>query len=82
MNDTALDSSSSVQNISSNLYGYDYSTYILGALLLISEVLPLLKSKSNGLAHACLCLIKGSKCMLAKIEDNLETKIQNPPPIV
>ena len=73
---------SSLQNGADNLHGYDYSTYILGALLLISEVLPLLKNKSNGLAHTCLCLIQGSKCMLEKVENQVISVIEPPLPSV
>jgi hypothetical protein len=55
---------------------YEYSTYILGTMFVASEVLPLLKGKSNGLFHALLCLIKGSKCLLDNVEDVLESKIE------
>jgi len=48
--------------------GYEYSTYILGGLFIISEVLPLLKSRSNGFLQGLLCLIKGSKCMTQQLE--------------
>jgi len=75
MNATALDLDNSLPNLSDNLHGYDYSTYILGALLLVSEILPLLKNKSNGLAHACLCLISGSKCVLGKVESQVQKSI-------
>jgi hypothetical protein len=51
--------------------GYEYSTYILGTMFVMSEILPLLKKKPNGLLHALLCLIQGSKCVL----DNVEEKI-------
>ena len=51
---------------------YEYSTYILGAMFVTSEILPLLKGKSNGLLHALLCLIRGSKCLL----DNVEAKVE------
>ncbi len=73
--------SSDLQNGSNNLHGYDYSTYILGALLLISEVLPLLKNKSNGLAHAVLCLITGSRCMLDKVEEKVVSTIEQADPV-
>ena len=73
--------SSYLQNGSNNPHGYDYSTYILGALLLISEVLPLLKNKSNGLAHAVLCLITGSRCMLDKVEEKVVSTIEQADPV-
>ena len=73
--------SSNLQNGSDNLHGYDYSTYILGALLLVSEVLPLLKNKSNGLAHAVLCLITGSRCMLDKVEEKVVSTIEQAPAV-
>ncbi len=78
MNVTAIsqNDSANLQSGADNLHGYDYSTYILGALLLVSEVLPLLKNKSNGLAHACLCLITGSKCMLDKVESQVQNSIE------
>jgi len=76
MNDTfSQNTGADLQSGSDNLHGYDYSTYILGALLLVSEVLPLLKNKSNGLAHAILCLITGSRCMLDKVENQVQKSI-------
>lgn len=55
--------------------GYEYSTYILGAMFVTSEILPLLKGKSNGLLHAVLCLIQGSKCLLENVEEQVQAKI-------
>lgn len=55
--------------------GYEYSTYILGAMFVTSEILPLLKGKSNGLLHAVLCLIRGSKCLLDNVEAQVEGQI-------
>ena len=79
---TSLADNMDLSNRSNNLYGYDYSTYILGALLLISEVLPLLKNKSNGIGHAILCLISGSKCVLDKVEDQVKNSLeQQVPPV-
>ena len=40
----------------SNSYPYNYPAYILAALLVSSEILPLLKSKQNGLFHAIVCI--------------------------
>ena len=58
--------------------GYTYSTWVLGGLLLISEVLPLLKNNSNGMLHTLLCLVKGSKCVAAKLEEAIEVRIDLP----
>ena len=57
--------------------GYEYSTYILGAMFVTSEILPLLKGKSNGLLHAVLCLIRGSKCLLDNVEAKVEGQINS-----
>ena len=57
---------------------YEYSTYILGAMFVVSEVLPLLKNKSNGFLHAFLCIIHGSKCMLAEVEAVIEKRTKGP----
>ena len=62
--------------------GYEYSTYILGAMFVVSEVMPLLKNKSNGVLHAVLCLINGSKCMLAKVEEAIEKQVEAATPEV
>jgi len=56
--------------------GYEYSTYILGAMFVTSEILPLLKGKSNGLLHALLCLIQGSKCLLENVEEKVQARIE------
>lgn len=56
--------------------GYEYSTYILGAMFITSEILPLLKGKSNGLLHAVLCLIRGSKCLLENVEEQVQAKLE------
>ena len=72
MNSTAVSSSSP----------YEYSTYILGAMFVVSEVMPLLKNKSNGVLHAVLCLIGGSKCMLAKVEEAIEKQVKAATPEV
>ena len=78
-------SNHSLSNISSGVdIGYEYSTYILGTLFFASEVLPLLKGKSNGILHAALCLIQGSKCLLDKGEAQVKaaldqaTEVKNP----
>tara|TARA_R110001599_G_scaffold283557_1_gene485543 strand:- start:819 stop:1055 length:237 start_codon:yes stop_codon:yes gene_type:complete len=63
--------------------GYEYSTYILGTMFVMSEILPLLKGKSNGLLHALLCLVQGSKCLLDNVEEQVKKGIdantQTPP---
>ena len=55
--------------------GWEYSTFVLGSLFIISEVLPLLKSNQNGFLHAALCIVKGSKCMATVIEEKIESKL-------
>jgi len=75
MNDTIFESNSNLQDNYNNLHGYDYSTYILGTLLFISEILPMIKSKSNGISHTILCLIQGSKCMLESIEGQVAKNV-------
>lgn len=62
--------------------GYEYSTYILGTMFLMSEILPLLKKKPNGLLHALLCLIKGSKCVLDNVEEKINVTIADTSPPV
>lgn len=82
MNDTIVNTSSHIQDSGTNLHGYNYAAYILGTLLLISEVLPLIKSRSNGISHSLLCLISGSKCVLDKVENailDIDDKIQEIP---
>ena len=52
---------------------YEYSTIILGSLLLISEVMPFLKKyKTNGVLESAICLLRGSECVTKKIADQLE----------
>ena len=46
--------SSIVIDAAQSAHGYEYSTYILGLMFLISEILPLLKKKPNGLLHSIL----------------------------
>ena len=58
---------SNITQIAAVGVGYEYSTYILGTMFLVSEILPLLKKKPNGLLHAVLCLIQGSKCLLDNV---------------
>jgi len=55
---------------------YEYSTYILGTLFLVSEVMPLLKSKSNGMLHALLCILQGSKCLATELEQKVVSAIE------
>ena len=68
MNNTATDTQ----------VGWEYSTFILGTAFVVSEIMPLLKGKSNGLLQGLLCLIKGSKCLLNNVEEKIENKIKNP----
>jgi hypothetical protein len=62
--------------VSTPNHGFEYSTYILGTMFIISEVLPLLKGKQNGLLHTILCLIRGSKCVLEKGEKVVQKAIE------
>ena len=66
------------QTLTSVSPAWEYSSFILGSLLVISEVLPLLKGKTNGFLQGLLCLVKGSKCMIETVEEAVEAKIQNP----
>tara|TARA_R110000744_G_scaffold208496_1_gene327255 strand:+ start:653 stop:886 length:234 start_codon:yes stop_codon:yes gene_type:complete len=58
--------------------GWEYSTFILGTMFVVSEIMPLLKGKSNGLLQGLLCLIKGSKCLLDNVEEKIENQIGKP----
>lgn len=71
-----MNSSSSSPASATVPIAWEYSTFILGSMFIISEVLPLLKGKSNGFLQSLLCLIKGSKCFLEKVEDAVDSKIQ------
>ena len=67
-------------NVSSTAYnsvlrthsGFEYSTIALGVLLLVSEVLPFLKSNGNGITQKIVCMLRGSECMVKKVADTLE----------
>ena len=77
---------SNITQIAAVGVGYEYSTYILGTMFLVSEILPLLKKKPNGLLHAMLCLIQGSKCLLDNVEEQVKKqiepiKVDTPPPL-
>ena len=54
--------------------------FVFVSLFFASEVLPLLKGKSNGILHAALCLIQGSKCLLDKAEAQTKAalEVKNP----
>jgi len=54
---------------------WEYSTFILAGLFISSEIMPLLKGKSNGLLQGLLCLIKGSKCLLDNVEEKIEKQM-------
>tara|TARA_R110000765_G_scaffold215104_1_gene319975 strand:+ start:1976 stop:2212 length:237 start_codon:yes stop_codon:yes gene_type:complete len=59
----------------------EYTNFGLGALLFISELLPMLKKhKGNGIVDTLLCIVKGSSCFLKKITDTLE-EVKNKPDI-
>jgi hypothetical protein len=57
----------------------EYANIGLGALLIISELLPMLKKhKGNGIVDTLICVLKGSSCFIKKITDTLEqTKSEN-----
>lgn len=66
MNSTISSTSQSFSN--------DYLTIALGVLFIVSEVLPLIKkTKSNGLIDGLICLLKGSKCVIDKSLEVVET---------
>jgi|TARA_R110000772_G_scaffold75988_2_gene164548 hypothetical protein len=65
---------STLPNTSNN--PYEYSTYVLATMFLVSEVLPLLKSKSNGMLHALLCVLRGSKCLATKLEEKVAAVVE------
>jgi len=56
-----------------NNMGWEYSTIALAVLFLISEVLPFLKMKGDGISQKIICLLRGSECVAGKIADTLET---------
>jgi len=60
---------------------FEYSTIALGILLLVSEVLPFLKSKGNGITEKIVCLLRGSECVAKKVADTLETKEEQLPSV-
>jgi hypothetical protein len=76
MNDTTVNPNCDIPNLRN-----EYIAIALGALLLISEVMPMLKKyKSNGLVHSIICLLKGSSCVAEKLVeiiniDDEETKL-------
>lgn len=52
---------------------YEYSTFILGTLFVVSELLPFIKkTKGNSIVHSIICLLRGSSCVAEKIADTLE----------
>lgn len=57
----------------SNMSGFEYSTIILGTLLVVSEILPFIKKyKTNGLVDSVVCLLRGSSCVTGKLADIVE----------
>jgi methyl coenzyme M reductase subunit C len=51
----------------------EYTSIGLGALLLVSELLPLLKKhKGNGIVDTVLCILRGSSCFINKLTETLE----------
>ena len=59
-------------SLENNLAYSEYGNIGLGALLLISEIMPFIKGKSGGITDGLLCLLKGSSCFLKKLTDSLE----------
>jgi len=49
------------------------------AMFLVSEIMPFIrqskKGENNGVLHTCLCLLKGSKCMI----DSAITAVEKSP---
>lgn len=75
-------------NVTENIYSanivespYPYLTYMFGFALVVSEVLPLLKNKSNGLVHTLICVLKGSSCMTKKLAEVIEKQNEVTPPV-
>ena len=71
MNDTSIYTNSDLAT-DENILGNPYLTITFGVLLIVSEILPLLKNKSNGLVHSIICLLKGSSCFTKKLADVIE----------
>lgn len=52
---------------------FEYSTIILGALLILSEVMPFIKkTKGNGFIDSIVCMLRGSECVTKKLADVVE----------
>jgi len=52
---------------------YEYSTVVLGVLLVLSEVLPFIKKHNgNGITESLVCLLRGSSCMTERLADVIE----------
>ena len=57
---------------------YEYSTIVLGVLLVVSEVLPFIKkNEGNGLCESIICLLRGSSCLATKLADTIEQNENN-----
>lgn len=64
---------STVTNSIESMSGFEYSTIILGTLLVVSELLPFIKKyKTNGLVDSIVCLLRGSSCVTGKLADIVE----------
>jgi len=51
----------------------EYGNIGLGAMLLLSEIMPLIKkNKGNGFIHMLICFLNGSSCMIDKLKKTLE----------
>lgn len=61
-----------------NNIGFEYSTYIIGGLFVISEIMPFVKkTEGSGILHILVCLLKGSKCFLEKSLEVIENVDKN-----
>ena len=62
-------------------FNYETSTYVMIALLAISEILPFIKkTKGSGFIHSLICLLRGSECVAKKIADEVEDFNQDTQP--
>ena len=59
---------------------WEYTAIIALSAFVLSEVLPFIsRTKGQGLIHSCICLLKGSKCMVDKALDSLEQVVEVEP---
>ena len=54
-------------------FNYETSTYVMIALLAISEILPFIKKmKGSGFIHSIITCLRTSECLAKKIADEVE----------